>query len=548
MRSTMKPGALHPADGSTQGPSRNSTRYGLPLEVVSKAAARIPWIALAASISVVLLFVLDGAFDARMASAERTGSLILSAAVLIGMAGALLAAQKLDSSPHLLLDLGLLYEVAGAFALMTFEYGIPLGPDEPVRGVSKAAVWIYVFTLSSPATPLKSFAAALCAACMGPLAIWLSAQRNHQEIPFALAFVHLLLDFVMAGLAFLLSRRTYHLRAIASRARDMGSYQLETLIGQGGMGEVWRARHRLLARDAAIKVIRHDLLTGGSSQQIRRVVDRFEQEARATARLRSPHTVELYDFGLAESGAFYYVMELLSGIDLDTFVRRFGPQPPNRVRFILMQICESLAEAHALGLIHRDIKPRNIFLCRMGTAFDFVKVLDFGLVKQTWEAGESGLTGEDVTIGTPAFMAPEAILGSRTVDARADLYALGCVAYWLLTGQLVFEENGAIASALAHVQKTPVLSSERCEFAIPASLRTTVLSCLEKDPARRPQTASDLANQLERARDCGDWTRADAGRWWQANLPADMEFAYTVETTATLPKQRLHVDEMQRVL
>jgi serine/threonine protein kinase len=220
----------------------------------------------------------------------------------------------------------------------------------------------------------------------------------------------------------------------------MGSYRLVTLLGKGGMGEVWRARHHMLARDAAIKLIQPDLLSrksGNSAVLLRR---RFEQEAKATALLRSPHTVERYDFGVTRDGVFYYVMGLLDGIDLETLVKKFGPQPLARVVNILRQVCRLLADAHSHGMIHRDIKPTNIFLCRMGNEYDFAKVLDFGLVK-ILNGNETQMTVEGATTGTPAYMAPELALGNSDLDARADLYGLGCVAYWLTTGSLVFEEK-----------------------------------------------------------------------------------------------------------
>jgi serine/threonine-protein kinase len=245
---------------------------------------------------------------------------------------------------------------------------------------------------------------------------------------------------------------------------------------------------------------------------------RFEQEAKATALLRSPHTVELYDFGVTEEGVFYYVMELLDGIDLETLVKRFGPQPPARVAWIVRQVCQSLADAHHHGMIHRDIKPANIFLCRMGNEYDFAKVLDFGLVK-VLDGNALQLTGEGGTTGTPAYMAPELAMGSPNLDGRADLYALGCVGYWLLTGSLVFEEKGAAAMMLAHLRKDPLPPSQRSELAVPASLDRAILMCLAKEPADRPARAEVLARALESRDDVGSWTAEEAEGWWRANIP-----------------------------
>jgi serine/threonine-protein kinase len=302
----------------------------------------------------------------------------------------------------------------------------------------------------------------------------------------------------------------------------MGSYELLERIGKGGMGEVWRARHRMLTRVAAIKLIRPEalLLEGEENAQV--LLHRFEREARFTAALRSPHTVALYDYGTTEEGSFYYVMELLDGLDLETLVQRFGPLPAGRVIYLLSQAASSLLEAHLNGLVHRDIKPRNIFACRMGTEHDFIKVLDFGLVKlSATERTQTYLTREGVTTGTPAYMAPEIALCRRDIDGRADLYSLGCVGYWLLTGHLVFEADSAMAMAMAHVQKQPVPPSLRTGIEVPGSLERVILRCLEKDPARRPETARELLDLLAECNDIEPWTQRDAERWWAAHAPQE---------------------------
>ena len=228
---------------------------------------------------------------------------------------------------------------------------------------------------------------------------------------------------------------------------------------------------------------------------------RFEQEAQAIARLRSPHTVELFDFGVADNGAFYYAMELLDGLDADALVRRFGPLPPDRAIYLLRQVCHSLAEAQACGLVHRDIKPANIFLCRYGQDHDFVKVLDFGLVKALdarVKRAAPGLTAENAVQGTPAFIAPEQAMGDADVDGRADIYATGCVAYWLLTGQYVFTADTPIGILLHHASTLPVPPSARTDQPIPPGLERVIMACLAKDPADRPQTARELSLRLAR--------------------------------------------------
>jgi serine/threonine-protein kinase len=314
------------------------------------------------------------------------------------------------------------------------------------------------------------------------------------------------------------------MEAAVQKARDLGSYNLVSPIGSGGMGEVWRARHRMLARDAAIKVIRADLmlLQPGYASDITR--QRFSREAQAIASLQSPHTVFLFDFGVSEDGSFYYVMELLDGISLQVLVEKFGPQPASRVIHMLRQVCRSLEEAHRRGLVHRDIKPNNIFACMVGLDYDFMKVLDFGLVKNVAHQDNLHLTATGVTAGTPAYMAPEIALGEEDVDGRVDIYGLGCVAYFLLTGSLVFDEKSATATALAHVQKVPVPLSERSEVAIPPRLESIVLRCLAKRPEDRPQSAGELDRLLASVSGVTEWTQENASEWWQTYLPVSSSY------------------------
>ena len=251
------------------------------------------------------------------------------------------------------------------------------------------------------------------------------------------------------------------------------------------MGEVWLARHSLLRRDAAVKLILPELLERASHSERRHMQERFESEAQAISSLRSPHTVAIYDYGLAENGSLYYAMEYLHGVDAQTLVARYGPQPAGRVVSFLRQACESLEEAHDAGLIHRDIKPSNIFICRLGKRTDFVKVVDFGLVKQLARSTESALTNDGAISGTPAFMAPEQVRGEE-VDARTDIYELGCLAYFLLTGTIVFDKPNPMATAVAHLNEPPTPPSTRSELAIPPSLERVVMACLEKSAKTGP--------------------------------------------------------------
>jgi serine/threonine-protein kinase len=287
------------------------------------------------------------------------------------------------------------------------------------------------------------------------------------------------------------------------------------------MGEVWSAEHHLLARRAAIKLIRPAALGQAEPEGRRLLLARFEREVQATATLSSPHTVQVHDFGVTDDSTFYYVMELLQGLNTDQLVERFGPVMPARTAYILAQVCDSLSEAHGRGLVHRDIKPANVFLCRRGVEADFVKVLDFGLVKAAAGSGgaQTVLTQQHVATGTPAFMAPEVAVGDGQIDARTDLYSVGCLAYWLLTGRLVFSDGNAMQIMLAHASREPERPSHRTEQAIPAELEDLVMSCLAKDPGGRPPSADALRRVLLGIRYPEPWDRDIAAAWWNRHLP-----------------------------
>ena len=379
--------------------------------------------------------------------------------------------------------------------------------ESSMRGgeVSWIAVVILLSAAILPSTPRKMAVAAFVAASMGPLGVWIAHLRG-VPVPSVLGTLVLYTpNYTCAVAAILPSVWFQRLGRRLREARELGNYELLEPLGQGGMGEVWRARHRLLARHAAVKLVRADVLGASGEPSTQLTLHRFEREAQATAALSSPHSIRLFDFGATDDGSFYYVMELLTGRDLESLVRQFGPVQPERAKYLLQQVCHSLAEAHERGLIHRDVKPANIYACRMGLDYDFVKVLDFGLVKfddahhgQT-EAATVMMTSVHTTLGTPGYMAPEVILGSGAVDARADVYAVGCVAYFLLTGQTVFQGSTPMEMLVAHVHTPPMPPSQR-GFRIPAEIDASVLRCLEKDPDRRPEDATALLRMID------DWT------------------------------------------
>ena len=294
-----------------------------------------------------------------------------------------------------------------------------------------------------------------------------------------------------------------------SKLKQLGQYTLAEKIGEGGMGVVYRAHHALLRRETAVKLL-------SSAVADPAAIARFEREVCLTCQLTHPNTIQVYDYGHTPDGIFYYAMEFLRGLNLHDLIARFGPQPESRVVHILMQICDSLAEAHALGLVHRDIKPANIFLCARGGVPDCVKVLDFGLVRD-YRAGGSEPTepaGDNVIEGTPWFTPPEAIHGSVQTDPRSDLYALGALGYYLLTGQYIFDAETIQEIHQKQLAEIPELPSRRTANPISAEMEQLLLRCLEKDPSRRPQSADELRAALLATPVAADWTLAARVAWW----------------------------------
>ena len=375
---------------------------------------------------------------------------------------------------------------------------------------------ILIFPLLVPASPPVVLIGGVLTASMDPVGLAIARARGLELAPLGLLVWTYLPNYICAFLAVLSSRIIGHLGRKVRRARQYGSYRLVERIGRGGMGEVWKAEHQLFARPAAIKLIAaHGMLDESDGV----AEERFRREAQVAAGLRSPHTIQLYDFGITRDRRLYYVMELLDGCDLDSLVSRYGTQPPARVANILRQACHSLAEAHAAGLVHRDIKPANLYIGRVGLEYDFVKVLDFGLVKQQAGVvpdGDIRLTAPEALSGTPAYIAPEVAAG-EAVDSRADLYALGCVGYVLVTGALVFEGENAMQLILKHIRSEPVRPSVRLGKPIPVGLERLLMQCLEKDPADRPPSAAALSAALSDA-GADEWTQGEARRWWETTF------------------------------
>lgn len=490
--------------------------------VVENAVLRLRWISLSCAVLTVALLLLETWLQPEVLRLRGLPSLLLFGAVIILSSIGIIAVERFRLlSPVGTLNLGLAFEVIVAAAISFSETALLGSPGVLIVGCSKVALWIAIMGLLIPNKPSRKLLTALVSASTWPLAYFANLHmRGLEPLPLSDLVMWLHIPYLTAILTFAISKRIYHMESAVEKARELGSYQLIELIGAGGMGQVWRARHRMLAREAAIKLIRSDLLVQQAGHEPELTRQRLKREATAIASLQSPHTVFVFDFGISRDGSFYYVMELLDGMSLEDLVHKHGPQPASRVIHFLRQTCESLEEAHKKGLIHRDIKPSNIFFCKTGIAYDFVKVLDFGLVKQLEPSETLNLTIGGTCVGTPAYMAPEVALGQSQLDGRVDIYGLGCVAYFLLTGSQVFKETTATAAAIAHVQKIPIPPSQATELPIPAELEEIVLRCLEKKPGNRPASARELNRLLAAITVTPEWTPESAEKWWELHCPS----------------------------
>jgi eukaryotic-like serine/threonine-protein kinase len=381
-----------------------------------------------------------------------------------------------------------------------------------MAGDSCTLRWAFLLVAYGVLIPntLRRCVAVVAAVALCPLLITAGVGLVYGTLPQlgdALAEMGLWLGTISA-IAVYGSHKISQLRQQAFEARKLGQYRLGRRLGSGGMGEVYLAEHVLLKRPCAVKVIRPE--HAGDWQTLAR----FEREVRATATLTHGNTVEIFDYGHAEDGTFYYVMEYLPGLNLQQLVARHGPLSPARAVRMLRQVCAALREAHGLGMVHRDIKPSNLIACERGGVHDVIKLLDFGLVRPAFETdADVRLTGQGVLTGTPAYMSPEQARGRDEIDARSDIYSLGAVAYFLLTGRPPFVGETMVDVIVAHATEAPApLSVHR---AVPDDLEAIVLRCLKKEPAMRFQDATSLESALAGCTCASRWTDEDAGTWWR---------------------------------
>jgi serine/threonine-protein kinase len=439
-------------------------------------------------------------------------------------------------SPHAVvaLKLGALWAVCGNRRLtiprrwlLIIDAGIALSMGMGATAASKVmthvpAPWliatvafsnmVFVRTVFIPSSAKRTLCVGLIA--LAPVAVGnylgLTDPRRLVEpeaVPVVLAGT-LMWSLVAVGSSTVASHLIYGLRVKAREAAQLGQYTLVEKIGEGGMGAVFKAKHALLRRPTAVKLLlpekasKHDLM-------------RFEREVQLTSQLKHPNTVAIYDYGHTPDGIFYYAMEYLDGLTLEALVEEYGPQPPGRVIHILAQVLSALNEAHGTGLIHRDVKPANILLCERGGVFDMVKVVDFGLVKEIQPGNDAAVTLVNTIAGTPFYVSPEAIREPQDVDARSDLYAVGAVGYYLLTGKVVFDGKSIIEVCGHHLHSAPVAPSTRLGRALPEDLVGLILRCLEKERGARPRDAAELREALLQCEDAAAWGEAEARAWWE---------------------------------
>jgi eukaryotic-like serine/threonine-protein kinase len=474
-----------------------------------------------------ILLVGFGAFLVRRVVGVLTGEppdpLLLAVHVLVvlvlGFSSMPLCRQRPVSLRHLRVAELIVFGLPAVFFLL-LQRRFTL--DQVARGFMPPPMpfWlllIFTYAMFIPNTWRRA-ARVIGAMALAPDLLLVGMTLAHPDVAQAMTvtdFIHHLLVMLIAAVAAVFGTHLINaLRREAFEAKQLGQYRLLTRLGAGGMGEVYLAEHRMLKRPCAVKLIRPE--QAGDP----RVLARFEREVQMTARLSHWNTVEIYDYGRTEDGTFYYVMEYLPGLSLEELLERYGPLPAGRAVHLLRQVCAALREAHALGLIHRDIKPGNVFVARRGGLYDVAKLLDFGLVKPVAELPAARLTVEGAISGTPLFLSPEQARGQDDVDARSDIYSLGAVAYALLSGRPPFERTNPLEVLFAHAHDE-VVPPSRLQAGVPADLERVILRCLAKRPEDRFQDVERLEQALAGCAAADRWTQADAARWWQEHGQAN---------------------------
>ncbi len=450
--------------------------------------------------------------------------------MVLGFSAASLYRQRTVSLPKLRIAELIIFGLPAAFFLM-LQHRFAL--EDAGRGVIPPLLpfWLLLIFMYGMFIPNTWRRAALVTGGMALAPILLLAGMTfvYPQVADALTvlgFVQHVLVLLVAVIASAFGTHLINtLRREVFKARQLGQYRLIKPLGAGGMGHVFLAEHQMLKRPCAIKLIHPDEALDP------RVLARFEREVRMTARLSHWNTVEIYDYGRTDDGTFFYVMEYLPGLSLEDLLQRHGPLPAERVVHFLRQICQGLREAHSIGLIHRDIKPGNVFAAQRGGVYDVVKLLDFGLVKPVTEAPSARLTQDGGISGTPLFMSPEQARGLDNLDARSDIYSVGALAYTLLTGRPPFDSTNPMEVIIAHVRDDVVPPSKH-RADVPADLERVILRCLAKRPEDRFQDVDSLEQVLAECAAANQWTQSHAARWWHehdwaATTPRELSVAAT---------------------
>ncbi|HKO95083.1 MAG TPA: serine/threonine-protein kinase [Polyangiaceae bacterium] len=503
-----------------------STQAGLDHELrqarLSKFGLVLAMVALGFGGLIVFTSIYVGRFAFNQASLRLLGAAAAFATLWLVLRGA-------PRSPRFVrnVELSTLLVGSTAFSTMALVMDLTSSPDMVVRSAVTYTLLVYAVYVPSTARRTLVVAALMTLPLLGciflafrawdpalydpPAAIWPKGEVGDMAYPATIASAFLWGIAVAMAAGF--SQTIYGLRKAVRDSRKLGQYTLEKKLGEGGMGVVYRASHAMLRRPTAVKLLLPE-------RAGRDALARFEREVQKTAMLTHPNTVTVFDYGRTTEGVFYYAMELLEGASLDEIVEVDGPQPSERVIHLLEQAAGSLAEAHGAGLIHRDVKPGNILVVDRGGISDLVKVVDFGLVKDVGAPGNAAatnapaLTMADAITGTPLYIAPEALSAPETIDARADLYALGAVGYWLLTGTHVFGGRSMVEVCAHHLHSVPEPPSHRLQAPVAADLESLLLACLAKKPEERPASAQALRERLRACADAGRWTNARAAEWW----------------------------------
>lgn len=514
---------------SSQGKSILATADFLPDDLLEESRKRIGVAGLVISaiwfIIVLFMGIASRFFASSLPNVEATwpvpGRSFAITGIVAGL-GLALVARRVGPRSHWLRDAAALLMVGTCLMLAVLESRVPV--TQPGR-LSWVNVIILLYPLIVTESPRRTLVVSLLAALTVPAALLMARMRGVALPEEAISVAVLVVPpFLCAAIAVVPARLVRRLGQAVKQAREIGAYRLGKLLGEGGMGQVFHATHQFLARPAAVKLIRAESIRGVSADTARTAMERFRREAAAAAALNSPHTIALYDFGPTGDGSFFYAMELLEGLSLEDMVKTYGPLPEERVVHFLRQACLSLAEAHQRRLVHRDIKPSNLFAARAGVEVDFLKVLDFGLVKETvpGEAADLKLTAADALTGTPAFMAPELALGDPDIDHRVDIYALGCSAYWMLTGDLPFYASNTVQMLFKQANEPAPTPSKKSALPVTPAMDAMVLHCLAKAPGDRPGDARALLAELDAIPLATPWTPERAAAWWGEHMPSTL--------------------------